>query len=204
MPESNCLQEEQERLQNRKLINVLLDCCRYLSRQALAFRGTDNDVNGNFRQLVNLLTWWTPFLKNWFAAARSRPYHVTYLSAKSQNEFIGILAHETRKISTDQIRSSGVYAVMGDTAPDVGHVDQISLIIRYVDEQFQIQERLLKISKIDDKTGDSFAQKVKMLDDLQLPRGNVRFQCDDTTASMSGAYNGALAKFSERLGWTIP
>ena len=90
--------EEQERLQNRKIINVLLNCCRYLSRQVLAFRGTDDDFNGNFRQLVNLLTRWTPFLKNWFAAARSRPYHVTYLSANSQNEFIGILTHETRKI----------------------------------------------------------------------------------------------------------
>lgn len=32
-------QEEQERLQNRKVTKILLDCCRYLSRQALAFRG---------------------------------------------------------------------------------------------------------------------------------------------------------------------
>ena len=116
------------------------------------------------------------------------------MSANPHNEFIGILAHETGKIVTDQIPSFGVYAVKGDTTPDVGHVDQISLIIRYVDQRFQIQERLLKISEINDKTGDRFAKKViKMLDDLQLALGNIRFQYDDTTASMSGAYNGALA-----------
>ena len=62
------------------------------------------------------------------------------------------------------------------------------------------------ISEIDDKTGDGFAQKVfKMLEELQLPLTSVRFQCYDITAStMSGAYNGAQAKLSERLGRTIP
>ena len=94
---------------------------------------------------------------------------------------------------------------MADTTPDVSHVDQISLIIRYVDEKFQVQERLLKISEINVKTGDGFAEKViTMLNDLGLPLVNVRFQCYDTTASMSGAYNGAQAKLSERLGRSIP
>lgn len=119
------------------------------------------------------------------ANARSRPYGVTYLSPHSQNEFINILGHETRKILIEQIHSSGVYAVMANTTPEVSHVDQISLIIRYVDEQFQIQERLLKISEINDKTGDGFAEKVSsMLKDLQLPLVGVRFQCYDTTASI--------------------
>ena len=144
-------QEEQERLQNRKVINVLLDCCRYSSRQALAFRGSDNDINGNFRQIVNLLSRWISFMKNWIVTPHSRPYHVTYLSTKSQNEFISILGSETRKILTEQVRSSGVYAVMADTTPDIGHVDQISLILRYVNEQYQIEERLLMISEINDK-----------------------------------------------------
>ena len=43
-------QGEQECLQNIKVINVLLDCCRYLSREALEFRGSDDDIVGNFRQ----------------------------------------------------------------------------------------------------------------------------------------------------------
>ena len=43
-----------------------------------------------------------------------------------------------------------------------------------------------------------------MLNDLRLPLVDVRFQCYDTTAYMSGAYNGAQAKLSERLGRSIP
>ena len=43
-----------------------------------------------------------------------------------------------------------------------------------------------------------------MLIDLQIPLDGARFQCYDTTASMSGAYNGAQAKLSERIGRAIP
>ena len=54
--------------------------------------------------------------------------------------------------------------------PDVSHLDQISLIICYVNEKFEIQEQLLKISKIKDKTGDGFAENViNMLIDLHIP-----------------------------------
>ena len=38
-----------------------------------------------------------------------------------------------------------------------------------------------------------------MLKDVQIPVSMVCFQCYDTTASMSGTYNGAQAKFSEHL-----
>ena len=63
----------------------------------------------------------------------------------------------------------------------------------------------MKISQIKGKTGDEFAQKViSMLKDLQIPLSQVLFQCYDTTASMSGAYNGAQAKLSEHLKRKIP
>ena len=36
--------ESQERSRNRKVITLLLDCSRYLSRQSLAFRGGEDDA----------------------------------------------------------------------------------------------------------------------------------------------------------------
>lgn len=49
------------------------------------------------------------------------------MSSQSQNKFINILEHETRKSLLKQICSSNVYAVMANTTPDVSHLDQISL-----------------------------------------------------------------------------
>ena len=197
--------EEQERQKNRKVIKLLLDCCRYLSRQALAFRGSEDDANGNFRQLVGLLSRWVPFMDHWMNKSLSRPYHFSYMSAKSQNEFISLIGSAVRMKIIDEIKLSGIFAVMADTTPDSSHVDQISLIVRYVDENFEIKERLIMISEITKKSGDAFAQKIiEMLQELRLPLSSIRFQCYDTTASMSGAYNGAQAKLSERLGRSIP
>eukprot|EP00795_Rhopilema_esculentum_P002687 gene2687-895_t len=113
----------------------------------------------------------------------------------SQNEFIGVFGEEIRKVLMSQIISCGAYAIMADTIPDVSHADQISLVIRYVDKNFEVNERLMKISQIKGKSGDEFARKViAMLEDMQLPLAKVLFQCYDTTASMSEAYNGAQVK----------
>ena len=117
------------------------------------------------------------------------------MSAMSQKEFIGLLGDEVRKILISEVISSGVYAVMVDTTPDISHADQSLLVIRYVNDNLEIKERLMKISQLKGKTGDEFAQKViSMLKDLQIPLSQVLFQCYDTTASMSGLYNGAQAK----------
>ena len=197
--------EEQERLHARKVITLLLDLCRCLARQSIAFRGSDDDADGNFRKIVELMARWVPFLEHWIRNSQSRSHQVTYFSPQSQNEFISLLGIEVSQRMVDEIKSSGAFAVMADTTPDVSHLDQISLVIRYVDTEFEIHERLVKISEIKGKSGDVFALKViQMLKDLQIPISMVRFQCYDTTASMSGVYNGAQAKFSEHLERHIP
>ena len=94
---------------------------------------------------------------------------------------------------------------MEDTTPDISHADQISLVVRYVNDNLESKERLMKISQIKGNTGDEFAQKViSMLKDLQIPLSQVLFQCYDTAASMSGAYNVAQEKVSEHLKRKIP
>ena len=177
--------EEQERLHSQKVIFLLLDCCHYLTRQSLAFRCGDDDSNGNFHQLVHLLAKWVHFLDYWLSTSHLRSHQVTYLSPKSQNEFVSLIGGEIRQHIVNEIERSGVYAIMADTTPDVSHLDQISLIIRYVDTEFEIHERLVKISEIKEKS-------------------MARFQCYNTTASMSRAYNGAHARFSEHWNRNIP
>ena len=70
---------------------------------------------------------------------------------------------------------------------DKRHRDQIT---RYVDKNFNIHERFAMMCEIKGKTSVKFAVKVTlMVKDLNLPKGDVRFQYD-TTPSMSGHYNG--------------
>ena len=197
--------EEQERLHACKVIALLLDCCRCLPRQSIAFRGSDDDADGNFRKIVELMARLVPFLEHWIRNTQSRFYQVTYFIPQSQSEFVDLLGIEVRQRMVEEIKSSGALAAMADTTADVSHLDQITLVIGYVNTEFEIQERLVKISELKEKSGDAFTLKViQMLKDLQISVSMVRFQCYDTTASLSGAYNGAQVKFSEHLDQHVP
>ena len=50
-----------------------------------------------------------------------------------------------------------------------------------------------------------FEEKVlSMLEELRISSDGFRFQCYDTTSSISGQYNGAQVKLSKFLGRSIP
>jgi hypothetical protein len=66
-----------------------------------------------------------------------RPYHVTYLSAQSQNEFIELTGHEVQRRIVQEIKDAGMYSVMADTTPDVSHKDRLAIACRYVDKTGQ-------------------------------------------------------------------
>ena len=81
------------------------------------------------------------------------------MSATSQNEFIGLLGDEVRKILISEVISSGAYAVMVDTTPEISHADQLLLVIRYVNDNLKIKERLMKISQIKGKLETNLLEK---------------------------------------------
>ena len=90
------MQQERDLEHNRSVVKILLDVARTLGRQGLAFCGSGSDKDGNFRQIVLLMARHNTLLQNWLDSARLRPYHVTYLSPQSQNEFLTLLGQQIR------------------------------------------------------------------------------------------------------------
>jgi hypothetical protein len=82
------LAEEKLRLQNTEVITILLDVARTLARQSLAFRGDGDDTEGNFHQIALLVSRHNPSLKHWLESKDMKQFRTTYMSGKSQNEFI--------------------------------------------------------------------------------------------------------------------
>jgi len=82
------IQEERDHAFHTEVICILLDVAKTLGRQSLAFTGHANNENGNFKQIIYLISRHCPLLKEWLDSYRFRPYHTNYMSPKSQNEFI--------------------------------------------------------------------------------------------------------------------
>lgn len=205
----NLIKEEQEREFNRRVLLILTDVARTLGRQSMAFRGAGDaqNENGNFKQIVNLLSRHNPIVKKWLNETSSRSHKVTYLSGESQNEFIQLLGDKIRVEMVSEIQKAGMYSVIADTTPDLKHHDRLTLNVRYVlekDNELKVVERLFKMDIVlSKKSGEELARKIfNTTTEYQLPK--IAFQSYDYAANMSGEYNGTQQKLSEFIGRFIP
>lgn len=205
----SAIREKQEQAFNKDAVSILIDLARTLARQGLAFRSHNEGANelqdGNFYQMVLLLSRHNAILKRWLNDKSMRSHKVTYLSMKSQNEFIELLAAETRKNIVEEVLTSDIFSVLADTTPDVALKDQLSVCLRYVDQGGSPNERLLDVNEVSDKTGYGMAKSIyDTLIKHKLKTGNVAFQSYDYASSMSGVNKGAQRYFSELVGHKVP
>ncbi|XP_028418765.1 zinc finger MYM-type protein 1-like [Dendronephthya gigantea] len=199
------IQEEEDLIHNRKIVEILLDVTKTLGRQSIAFRGHGDDKEGNFQQIVMMMARHCPDLKAWFNTTRMRPYRITYLSAHSQNEFIQLIGHQLQKQIAKEIEEAHMYSVMADTTPDVSHKDRLALACRYVDANGQPRERLMSLTEAKDKTGEGGAREIiEALNKHEINLDDLCFQSYDYAASMSGRFNGVQKKIQDKLGRRIP
>ncbi|CAF4510243.1 unnamed protein product, partial [Didymodactylos carnosus] len=88
MLDKNLQQQEQQKVQmaksNLEAVKILIDCVKYLSRQDITFRGHVEE-EGNFYQLVQLLSKHNLVLKQWLNDVHNRPYKIMADSTPDSN-----------------------------------------------------------------------------------------------------------------------
>ena len=128
------------------------------------------------------------------------------MSPQSQNELITLLGEEIREKISDKVKRSEYFSVMADTTPDISHVDELSVAVRFVDaDTLKPEEHLVYVKETYDKTGEGQVKYiVDSLKSADIPLSSVQFQTYDSTSSMSGVHKGAQQKFTEILERKIP
>ncbi len=202
----NKIKEEQEKEFNKQIISILFDITKTMARQGLPFRGDGDDKEGNFYQIVQLVGRHNHYLKKWLEETKFRPYKVSYLSKTSHEEFLKILADETRKIILEEVETAEMFSVMADTTPDVSHKDRLVVNLRYVNKEGLPVEKFLNMVELKDKTGEGHAKQILKVLENQVGLGseNLVFQSYDYAKAMSGQFKGAQKKVSDFVGRTIP
>lgn len=197
------IEEEKTLVFNRNVVKMLFDVTQTLAKQGIAFRGNVEE-DSNFTQIVKLLSRHNLTLKQWLDDSILRPYHVTYLSAESQNEFIHLLGLDVKKKVIREIQESPFFTIMADHTPDVANNEVLSVVVRTVNDSGCPRERLLGVTIVNDKTGEGTANEIlKMLSDNDIDTSKLSFQSYDFAASMSGCFNGTQKKMSEKVGHNV-
>ncbi|KAG8176749.1 hypothetical protein JTE90_003380 [Oedothorax gibbosus] len=84
---------------------------------------------------MELLAEFDPFLKehvkNYGGPGSGK---TNYLSSTTYEEVVRIMAQKCREVITSNVRAAKYFSIIVDSTPDISHVDQLSIVLRHVQE----------------------------------------------------------------------
>ena len=184
---------------------------RTLAERGLAFRGSDeifgSPHNGNFLGLLELIAEFDPFLANHIKQyGDCGTGKTSCLSKTICDELIELMSIKVRQSILNDLKQDGYFSLSVDSTPDLSHIDQLTVIIRYVsiDDGFPI-ERFLTFLEQENHSGEHMANMVfkYLTSECDIDFAKCRGQSYDNAANMSGKYNGMQQKILERNKYAV-
>ncbi|KZR99574.1 putative Zinc finger MYM-type protein, partial [Daphnia magna] len=177
----------------KSLLLRVVAIIKFLCETGLPLRG-DNELigstkNGHFLCILELMSQFDPFicnhLKEYGNKGKSRS---SYLSSTIYEELITIMGVKVLSLIISDIQEARFFSVSIDSTPDLTHVDQLSMIMRYFSvKSHEATERFLSFIPTESHTGEYLANIIfKFFEDQKIDIKNARGQSYDNAANMSG------------------
>ena len=180
-----------QKVENSKILLILLRSIAFLARQGLPLRGDGKEGDSNFRQLLLLQATENKKITEWL----SKPTN-TFTSKDIQNEILKLMALKLLNDITRRIQKAKFFTLMADEATDAGNKEQLVIVFRWVDENLDVHEDFVGLHEIDVANADFITDVIKnVLVACNLNVHQLRGQCYDGASVMSGLKGGGHAKF---------
>ncbi|XP_067142196.1 zinc finger MYM-type protein 1-like [Centruroides vittatus] len=177
----------------KRVIDVL-----FLNQRSLAFRGTNETLgspsNGNFLGMIELLAKYDPFLKEHiekYGNCGSRK--ANYLSSTIYEELIEEIGKLVHSKIFDRLKKAKIYSISLDATTDKCHVDQLSLIFRYVENATPVERFLNFLPNQGHKAVDTLRGLKNFLKENDIDIRDCRGQSYDNASATSGKFIGLQA-----------
>ena len=197
---------ETEKRYWRQLLQRIVSVVQFLCARGLAFRGKNKLINspsnGNYLGILELLSSYDTFLAEHIRKhANKGRGHTSYLSLTICEEVIGLMGQKVLSVIVSEIKAAKYYSISIDSTPDIMHVDQLTVTIRYVLPSGPV-ERFVEFIPMFGHTGAEMVDMVlSFLERNDLSINDCRGQSYDNAANMSGKYNGFQALIRERCSF---
>ena len=163
---------------------------RFLARQGLALRGDGSDASADLIQLLCLRAEDKPCVLQWLDKSANK-----HTAPENQNE---LMAHHVLRKILKSISTSPFLAVMVDETTDKSNKEQLTLVVRWVSEDFTVSEEVLGLNCLSATNAQSIVSVMKDAF-LRFQLGSkLHGQCYDGCSTMMGAKAGVTAKIEEK------
>ncbi|KAF7247743.1 Zinc finger MYM-type protein 1 [Varanus komodoensis] len=127
---------------------------------------------------------------------------VHYLGKDIQNELIQLLSGAIKQTFLARVNSAKYYSVILECTPDVNHIEQMTMIVHYVDvikpsdtempePEIMIKEHYLGFIPLKETTGAFRTETpIGQLEKMGLPLENLHGQGYDSGSNMNDKENG--------------
>ena len=197
--------------ENRAKLVLIFQTIMSCGRQNLALRGHRDDFTNfdtsdnprNFQTLLDLrIEGGNKVLQDHF---KNAPRNAIYRSKTIQNETIDCCGHHIRQIIINEVKETTYFSVLADEAQDVSSKEQMPLVLRFVDKNGNIREKIIKFIICDEGVSGAAISKSITIEirSLGLDMQNCRGQGYDEAGNMAGKYQGTAARIQREYPLTL-
>ena len=175
-----------------RVLSRVIEVVKFLGERGLALRGSShiigNSDNGNFLGIMELIGKFDPFLADHIARFGNQGSGCpSYLSHATMEEIVNIIGNECCEeivsiIGNEccenivaSIKESKYYSIIVNSTPDFAHVDQLTLVVRYIENGKPVERFVgftpIKSHKSETLTSDILETLKALTLDIDLCRG---------------------------------
>ena len=161
---------------------------RFWRNAVCLFRGDSQELvtscNGNYLGYLELVAKFDPFLNEHLQKyGNPGKGNVSYLSATICDEFISVLAKAVHDKIVSEVKEAKYFGVSIDSTPDIAHIDQLTITLRYCLPNGKVVERFLDFISIQSHCGDYlFSELENLLKQNEIELTNCRSQSYDNAS----------------------
>ncbi|XP_057316859.1 52 kDa repressor of the inhibitor of the protein kinase-like [Hydractinia symbiolongicarpus] len=192
---------------NRKFLTPIVDTIILCGRVCIPLRGHRDDSKyhpevgnfstgstGNFIDLLNYrVRGGDTTLENHLLKCNKNS---SYISKTSQNEIINCCADIITENIVSEVKKNKFFTIIADEASDTSNKEQLSLVLRYVDSNFDIKEDFIRFLHCKEGLSGSALASIMLKalsDDPVLNVQDCRGQGYDGAGAVAGRINGLSA-----------
>ncbi|XP_022871492.1 zinc finger MYM-type protein 1-like [Olea europaea var. sylvestris] len=181
-------QSEQAKSAYVTRLNASIDCVRVLLRQGLSFRGHDESEDslnpGNFLVQLQFLAAHNEAINA--VTLGNAPHNCKLTSPDVQKDIVNACAIETINVIIKDVGDS-LFSILVDESRDVSMKEQMSIVLRYVDNSGHVNERFIGIEHVTSTTALSLKTAIdKVFSRYNLSMSRLRGQGYDGASNMQG------------------